>query len=156
MSGVRDIDKGWKQIMRNFGVMDDAYTQIGVQQGTIRRGDGKEGSSDLVKIAAINEFGAPKRNIPSRPAFRQAFDMNKGKIQMFSRRVVGKIIDRTMVPKAGLGLIGENFTNLTKKRITDLDSPPNKLGTIRKKKSTNPLIDTGQLRNSVTHIEVGV
>lgn len=162
MAGVKDIDKGWNQIMRDFGVLDNANTKVGVQQGSIRRGSGKEGSSDLVKIAAIQEFGAPKRNIPSRPAVRQAFDMNIGKIQRFSRAIVGAILDQKLTPKIGLGLIGENHVNQVKKRYTDLDSPPNALSTQRKKRKkgtglvNNPLIDTGQLRNSVTHVEAGV
>jgi len=155
MSGVRDIDKGWKQIMRDFNVLDDANTKVGVQQGVIRRGSGKEGSSDMVKIAAIQEFGAPKKNIPSRPAIRQAFDMNVGNIQRFSRAIVGAILDQKLTPKTGLGLIGENHVNQVKKRITDLRSPPNKLSTTRQKGSTNPLIDTGQLRSSITHVEFG-
>lgn len=156
MSGVKDIDKGWKQIMRDFGVLDNANTKVGLQQGTIRKGSGKEGSSDMVKIAAIQEFGAPKANIPSRPAFRQAFDMNQGKIARFSRAIVGAVLDQKITPRTGLGLIGEHMVNLTKKRITDLDSPPNKIATIKKKGSSNPLIDTGQIRNSVTHVEFGV
>lgn len=153
---IKDIDKGWEKIMRDFGVLDDAHTKVGIQQGTIRRGSGKEGSSDMVKIIAIQEFGAPKRNIPSRPAVRQAFDMNQVKIGRFSRQIVGAIIDQKLTPRTGLGLIGENMTNLIKKRITDLDSPPNKISTIRKKKSSNPLIDNSQMINSVTHVELGV
>lgn len=153
---VRDIDKGWKAIIRDFGVLDDAYTKVGLQQGTIRRGTGKEGSSDMVKIAAIQEFGAPKKNIPSRPAIRQAFEMNQKDIKRFSRQIIWRIITEQLTPRVGLGLIGEYHVNQVKKRITDLQNPPNKPGTIKKKKSTNPLIDTGQYRNSITHVEFGV
>lgn len=46
--------------------------------------------------------------------------------------------------------VGVAAEGAIKQYITDLDSPPNKPSTIRRKGSSNPLIDTGNMRASVT------
>ena len=49
-----------------------------------------------------------------------------------------------------LGLVGSFVASLISKKIVDIKSPPNSPKTIEDKKSSNPLIDTGQLKNSIT------
>lgn len=46
--------------------------------------------------------------------------------------------------------VGLEAEGAIKQYITDLDSPPNAASTVRKKGSSNPLIDTGNMRDSVT------
>ena len=59
------IDKGWKKIVEQIKLADNSHTLVGVQKGTKRNDDSK--ISDMVKVASINEFGAPKASIPARP-----------------------------------------------------------------------------------------
>mgnify|MGYP000737125208 CR=1 FL=1 len=42
----------------------------------------------------------------------------------------------------------------TRKKVIDIKQPPNHPVTIARKKSDNPLINTGQMVNSLTHVEV--
>ena len=110
--------------------------------------------SELVLIGVVNEFGSKVKHIPSRPAFRRAFDKNRKRINDLKQVILGKIFTGDLTARQGLGLVGEYLTNATKKEITDLKSPPNAPVTIKRKGSSNPLIDTGQMRASVTHVEV--
>jgi len=55
-----------------------------------------------------------------------------------------------------LEMVGLVAAGAVKVYMTELKTPPNAASTIRKKKSSNPLIDTGALRQAVTHkVSVG-
>jgi phage gpG-like protein len=47
--------------------------------------------------------------------------------------------------------VGAMMMGHVKKKLTDLKSPPNSPSTIRQKGSSNPLIDTGQLRRAIDY-----
>ena len=47
-------------------------------------------------------------------------------------------------------MIGAKAAAIMKRTIRDFDDPPNAPATIKKKKSSNPLVDTGLLMQSVT------
>jgi hypothetical protein len=47
--------------------------------------------------------------------------------------------------------VGVVASSAVKVYMTELKTPPNAASTIRKKGSSNPLIDTGAMRQSVTH-----
>jgi len=49
-----------------------------------------------------------------------------------------------------LNVLGLQVVGQIQQRITSLREPPNKPSTIRRKKTDNPLIDTGFLRSSTT------
>lgn len=164
---VRDNDKKWRRIKRNLSLMDDSFTKVGLPFGVkvkkevsevnrIFFGDDVEiqsdtTSSELIQYAAANEFGT--RNIPERPFLRGAFDRNRFKIAKIQDVVYFRLLKGTTTVEKGIGLIGEVFTRLVKEQITDLRTPPNDPATIAKKGSSNPLVDSGQLRQSITHVE---
>lgn len=50
-----------------------------------------------------------------------------------------------------LEAVGAVAAGAVKVYMTDLKTPPNAASTIRKKGSSNPLIDSGAMRQSVTH-----
>lgn len=49
-----------------------------------------------------------------------------------------------------VNIMGIQGANILRNAITDLREPPNAPSTIRQKKSSNPLIDTGLMRQAVT------
>lgn len=152
---TRDTDLGWGKFMDNMVTVDNSYTKVGlpdnepIKPGT-KKGSGSDGAesmSELVKIASIHEFG-------NWPFMRSAFDQNRSKINKVQEVIYGRLVSGRVTVKKGLGLIGSAVTRLVQKRLTDIRTPPNAPETIKKKKSSNPLIDTGQLRQSITHVEV--
>ncbi|WP_368648977.1 hypothetical protein ABRY95_13820 [Castellaniella ginsengisoli] len=59
-------------------------------------------------------------------------------------------IEEGLDSKRIMARVGLEAEGAIKDYITNLDTPPNAASTIRKKGSSNPLIDTGNMRDSVT------
>lgn len=104
----------------------------------------------VAQIAFWNEFGT--ETIPSRPAIRRAM---QGKGRKAIERVVSKttsaVVRRKMGVDQALQRIGLVAQAQIRREITELDSPPNAPLTIELKGSSNPLIDSGQLRRSINY-----
>jgi len=152
MGDILDIDHGWNSIKQNFRRMDRSYSKIGVQEGTLHKDKDKPGHlSELVVIAAVHEFGAPKRNIPERSVFRSTFDENLNELHRFTDKLRPLYMKN---PRLALKVLGAWMENKIKDKILTLRTPPNAPSTIARKKSSNPLIDTAQYRQSITAVEV--
>lgn len=86
--------------------------------------------------------------IPERPFFRST---NK-EIQRDIRKLVIKFRDpkTKLLDKKDASKIAAFHAGAIQQKITMIDSPPNSIRTIGIKGSSNPLIDTGLMRSSVT------
>jgi hypothetical protein len=151
MAKVEDRDRGWRRIKRELKLMDKSYTKVGVQQGEIHKSADGE-LSDLVVIAAVNEIGT--KRIPSRPFMRNAVDGNQMGIFKTQVEMYGDVSRGVKTVRTALATIGEFMTAKVKKEIKTLRTPPNAPATVKRKGSDNPLIDQGQLIQSITHVEV--
>ena len=99
----------------------------------------------VAQVARYNEFGT--LNIPMRPFFRNAINKNIKKWYA----TLQNAITQNATPSKALSIVGELARADIIQSITDLRMPPNAESTIKQKKSTNPLIDTGLMRRSVTY-----
>lgn len=101
-------------------------------------------------VAAVHEFGSPRRNIPSRPFFRNALTLNlnyrKQRKEHFALVLKGKVPASTALARLG-NVVANDITE----SIIMLSRPALKDSTIEKKGSTNPLVDDGHLKGSVTY-----
>lgn len=110
------------------------------------RGGQKQVPHPVTLVAFWNEFGTA--TAPERPFFRIAVaNMPSPMLALLKGDVDPRtmVVDRSTAGK--LGLIGQSEVQ---KSITKLRTPPNAKYTIERKGSSNPLIDTGFLRQSVT------
>lgn len=89
--------------------------------------------------------------IPERSFLRSTLQEQRKKLKSIQIKLSKKIIAGTTDTKKALGLIGEYLSDKVTQKIVSLTSPPNKAATIRRKNSSNPLIDTGQLKNAITY-----
>jgi len=108
-----------------------------------------EQGSDLVQYATDNEFGSDK--IPPRSFIRWTITENEDLIFNFIESGYGKILNNELTKKEMLEQLGLLIQMKIQERITLLRYPPNAPATIKKKKSSNPLIDTGRMRQSITY-----
>jgi len=108
--------------------------------------------SELATVATTHELGSVANNIPARPPVRPAIDKNRVPIAQLQVKLVDKIFAGKISVEKALGILGEFLVSLIKKEITALVSPPLSPKTIKRKKSSKPLIDKGQMRNSVTYV----
>ena len=141
--GVRDTDRGWSALGRALAALssDPVYVTIGVHGET---------HSDMVVIAASNEFGTA--TIPERSYLRSTIDEGAREVAEDLAGALGNYLrDPGRVDLLQrLGLVGEKWVGKVKRKIIDLKLPPNAPSTIARKGSTNPLVDTGRLLNSIT------
>ncbi len=146
---VKVIDHGWDALKAELSKLPGSSVKVGIQSDAgAHKGEGSD--ADMVDIAIWNEFGT--KRIPKRPAHSQAFDKHRSDMDaMIAAGYDAIITGRTTVEKA-LGLIGLKFTGLVQKQVRDFSDPPNAPATIAKKGVDNPLIDTGQMINSIRHV----
>lgn len=108
-----------------------------------------EAGSEILERAGYNHFGTV--HIPARPFITNAVRDNHGKYRRYLKGEGKKILLGESTPKLmleKLGLLGQGDIQ---EEITNLSSPANAPSTIRRKGSSNPLIETGQMRGSVTY-----
>lgn len=154
-------DRGWNRIVRELKEMDGSYTKVGFpQEGEVKSkrsvGSGHEEYTSISEIALIAswlQFGT--KNIdPGWPFFTEAFDESIDELILIRDRLYVKVVSGTISTKMALAVMGEFMVKKVKTKIVSMKSPPNAPATIRAKKGAdNPLIDTGQLLNSVQHTE---
>lgn len=154
---VRDLPL--RRILEELDLADRSYTKVGFPvEGNIKGGkkgvkkDQPNTISEVAQIAFYLEFGT--RFIEGWPFITTSFEENLNKINSMVVKLYNKIIDGNMTAERALGLVGEFLTSKTKAKIIEIDTPPNKPATIKRKKGAdNPLIDTAQMLNSVQHVE---
>jgi hypothetical protein len=141
-------DLGMDRILKELKLIDGSYTKVGFPGGAV-------GATVIMK-AAVNEFGTINGKVPSRPFMRQTFEDPTVQAQLGALRatMLNGIYAGTMTVKTALGRIGEFYTGAIKRKITTGNFRALSPRTIAAKGSTRPLIDSGQMRNAVTHIEV--
>lgn len=118
---------------------------------TGKNGGKKQKPHHVATVAAWNEFGTRrngKQHVPERPFMRQAIkaandDLTEILIQGIDAKKM--ILDPITAGRMGLAM-----QNHIQRRITTLRDPPDAPSTIERKGSSNPLIDTGFMRQSVS------
>ena len=90
-------------------------------------------------------------NIPERSFIRAGFDQNKSKIIKSGEGLLERVINLELSVDAFFDALGESIVGMIQEYMTDLRDPGLHPKTIEQKKSSNPLVDTGQLRDSITH-----
>lgn len=119
--------------------------------------DDSGGQASYVMIASVHEFGAIIDNgkgiitIPERSFIRSTFDEKQGEWLSFLRQQIKLVCDFRVEPRVALERLGAKMVADIQKKIRNLQSPPNAPSTIAAKGSSNPLIDTGGLRQRIAY-----
>lgn len=87
--------------------------------------------------------------IPERSFLRTGHDENIDRIIKQTERALGQVIAGNMSIDDMLDLYGQQMATAIKTYIRDLKKPPNHPYTVEQKGSSNPLVDTGQLIESI-------
>lgn len=150
-----DKDLGMKAIIAEMKKLGRGEVVVGILQDKgAKRYDGPGTQPTTLDVAIWNEYGTDDGHVPERPAHRLAFERNKAELEKrmeLTAKAVGGKTTKSMTAERGLDLLGVFYEAKVKQEIVDLRVPPNAPSTIAAKKSDNPLIDTGQMVNSVTY-----
>jgi len=149
---VEDIDIGWKSIEKEVQSFKGSFVLVGFQEGSktktqVKGQREKKGGFSMPEIASSNEFGT--KNIPARPFMRTSFDENISKINRLVNLQYMQVQDGKKNAEQALTAVGVVMVGLIQQKINSIVSPPNSPRTIEIKGSSKPLIDFGQMRQSV-------
>nr|DAR91410.1 MAG TPA: virion morphogenesis protein [Caudoviricetes sp.] len=139
---VKLIDHGFDNIIRQALKLDGKGVKVG-----IRRGKGSHDGTDMLDIAVYNHFGTA--TIPARPFVSDCAEKNAGQIQEAQKRLVYRVYQGGLSADGALAELGAWYVNVQKGHILHGGWTPNAPATIKRKGSNRPLVDTGQLVNTV-------
>lgn len=105
----------------------------------------------LVEVATFNEFGTER--IPERSFIRGTVDTYRSRYVEQTKQLYAKVCDPggSMTVQQALAIMGMVIQGDIQARISAGIMPANAPSTVRQKGSSTPLIDTGQLRQSIRY-----
>jgi len=117
--------------------------------------DGSQNHSEgitVFQIGMIHEFGVPEKNTPRRSFIRVPIENNIKEITKLIENNHKLVSENAMSAKVALDRIGIMAQNTIKESFRNNDWKPNSRATVKRKGSSKPLIDTGQLIGSISYI----
>ena len=142
---IVDRDRGYNALVKKVFAQRKPILEVGVLSSA---SGNYAGGTSIVDVATWNEFGTSR--IPSRSFLRAWFDEGSDRAREWLSSgmkavIKGKTTADKMLEMIGLKIVGEIQT-----RMASSIPPPNAPSTVAKKGSTTTLIDTGQLRSSIS------
>ena len=133
----------WEKLVRDAKRQRPFRLTVGIFR-TAKYPDG----TSVAAVAAEHEFGV---GVPERPFMRLAIkELETG--PKFPALIKSVVPRSTLLPDArAMEKVGQFVQGEVQRSILDLRTPPNAPSTIARKGSSNPLIDTGVMRQSVTY-----
>ena len=149
-TSIRDKDYGFKRIELDFKALRGRGVKVGLM------GNEEVEGVSVVDYATYNEFGT-SRGIPARPFMQRTADENKEVVTQFTEHLVGRMIDGKLTDDDVLKNLGMKYQALMQKTVRDAKSwaVPNAPGTIARKGSSSPLIDTGRMVGAIRYEILG-
>ncbi len=146
---TRKNPKFVKDLLKRY--QNEAVLAIGYPANTKAVGIKYPDGTPVVLVAAVNNFGSASRGIPARPFMQLGQEPALKAVEPIAKALVpllneGKLTIADMLEDMGAPAVAE-----FKQAITDLKTPANAPSTIARKGSSNPLVDTGLLRSSLTY-----
>ena len=138
------------EVLRMVAALDRHAVYVGFPGDTQARSDGGINNPTL---AYIHEHGAPAANIPARPFLEPGVANAEDDIlRAFEAGVQRALSGDNSALANSLNLAGVIAVRAVQDKITTGPFAPLAPRTVRRKGSSKPLIDTGQLRQAVTFV----
>jgi hypothetical protein len=107
----------------------------------------------LALVAAANEFGTS--TIPERSFLRSGIHEHMPEFVHLSGGLLPRVADGSMSEDLALDIVGIAAAAAVKTKIIDGPFEENAPATKQRKKSDRPLVDSGALRQGITHVVEG-
>jgi hypothetical protein len=144
-------DRKWRELKRQIPKVAGAVVTVGVQSDA---GAGQDGTP-IAAYAAFNEFGTSGGGwggpIPARPFLGASFDDNREKWGRAGDVAIDKALTGEMDFAAGLAILGTLAQQDIQEKIASGEFAPNAPLTVALKGSSQPLIDTGAMRQAIRY-----
>lgn len=149
MTQVKIDMSGFKTIKK--ALSDKFKTRVGILGG--KASESHKGTElTNADLGAIHEFGSLSNNIPPRSFLRLPLEAKLGEWINKNRSRYMELMEQGNVRKfyVGMGLAAEGIIDEAFVTSGFGSWPPDKPETVKRKGSSMPLLDTGQLRASIT------
>lgn len=125
-----------------------SVVKVGVQdtEGVHKESDE---SLSVADVASFHEFGTI--NVPQRSFIRAPIDENRADLQKLQRNLLRDVLAGDKDTKEALGILGEKAQSDMIAAINAGIEPGLEQSTIDAKGSSTPLIDSGQLKQSIRY-----
>lgn len=143
---VRDVDHGYDALVKRIYALGAPKISIGIHEEAGAREH--ESGMSVVDVASIHEFGL---GVPERSFIRAWFDENQERAKEALRRLLVSVVEGKRKPEQALELFAQWALGEMQARIARSIPPPLAEETIERKGSSVALIDTGQLRSSLSY-----
>lgn len=150
---IKFDDGELKKLTKLFKNMN-YVVKVGILGGKYVETDDNKTPQTVALVGMVQEFGSIKNNIPERSFIRKPLKRHLQQEIEKSRTLKEAIFNTRESYKAKyniLGVIAQNIITDSFKNLGDGNWIPNAPATIKRKGSSQPLIDTGRLRKSITY-----
>lgn len=144
---VRTVDRGARRLVREIG-KGTVSIRVGVLGGDGEK-EYEKGDVTVALVAMWHEFGLG--NYPARSWLRGWVDENEKEIQARVSAELRGVLEGKRTIRQAADRVGVWAVASIQKRIADGIPPALAQSTIDRKGSSVPLIDTGQLRSSISY-----
>jgi hypothetical protein len=112
----------------------------------------KDAGKEIIIRANVNEYGSAGKSeiIPERSFIRATFDEERRKLDEMGDKGVMNVLAGRESPDDVLERMGKYLVEAVKEKIRNME-PENDPDTIEQKGSSQPLIDTGDMIDSITY-----
>lgn len=151
-NNVKVNDRVWRELVKRIDGIADKHAKVGVIDQAA--GDDHDGATNA-EIAAVHEFGSQDGHIPERSFLRATFRDQRDKLIAIQAKACKALLADKVTVRRALELIGAWGAGAVKAYITRGDNLlPLAAATIKRKGSSRPLVDTGQMVNAITFVVV--
>ncbi len=105
----------------------------------------------MVDLATVHEYGSKDGRIPKRSFMRKTFDTRRKRYIQFIAKLQNRYINGKLTMHQALTQLGEIVSKDIVATINRGIKPKLKPATIKRKKSSKPLINHGVLKGEITH-----
>lgn len=153
--GVMKVDR-LKEVLQSINGLVQKELLVGIPDSAPERKDDEPIGN--AAIGYIQETGSPVNNLPPRPFLVPGVAAAEGKVSPHLQKAVEAALDGDLTgAERRMGAAGLTAQNSVRARINSGIDPALKESTMadrrrRGRTGTVPLIDTGQLRNSITYV----
>jgi|AACY02.16.fsa_nt_gi hypothetical protein len=138
--GVKDIDLGYRRIMRELAELGEMVVLVGVGEDAGAYDDG----TPVAAVGAMLEYGTSR--MPARPWL--TIGTSKANVDD-ELAAIARAVTKGGDARRALDAAGERIAERVKSTLSD-DVKPLAPSTVAQKGSSQPLIDTGRLKRSIT------
>lgn len=143
----------YQRLEQSLKELSNIRVYVGIpEEKASREGDNGPNNAELLYI---HSKGSELQNIPARPVLEPVIEKNQPQISQLLKKAMKSGLSGDRVKMiAEFHQAGQYAENKAKAYFVDNTNgwPPNSPKTVARKKSNRPLIDTGQLRKSITHV----